>query len=119
MKRMIVVTIALLALGAALAGCAKQQSVTETPGGTRVAISVTEDGFVPAAVHVSAGKPVTLVVTRKTTKTCATELVMADYDIHRELPLGETVEIQFTPRQAGEVRYACGMDMIAGKIVMD
>ena len=119
MRRTTMTTLAPLALVAALAGCAEQPAVTETAAGTRVAISVTEDGFVPAKARVAADKPVTLVVTRKTTKTCATELVMKDYGIHRELPLGETVEIQFTPRQAGEVRYACGMDMIAGKLVVE
>jgi len=31
----------------------------------------------------------------------------------------DTVEISFTPSRASELRYACGMDMIAGKIVVE
>ena len=96
-----------------------EDAVTTTDAGTEVTLYVTSKGFVPANVHVPAGKPVTLRVTRKTDKTCATELVMAAKDIHQALPLNETVEITFTPDAPGELRYACGMDMIAGVITVD
>ncbi len=99
-------------LSSLLAGCGQGSM-----GSGRVELAVTDEGFEPAKVAVVAGKPVTLVVTRKTDKTCATELVLKDYEIRQELPLNQAVEITFTPREAGEIRYACGMDMIAGTIV--
>ncbi len=111
MKRIIAVWIA-GALALTLAGC----SATESKDSNRVTITVTEKGFEPQVVKVSAGKPVTLVVTRSTTKTCATEVVMAEYGINRPLPLGEAVEITFTPKAAGEIHYACAMDMYKGTI---
>ena len=88
-------------------------------GRTRVKITVTPKGFQPAAVSVPAGQAVTLVVTRKTERTCAKELVMSEYGIRQALPLNQPVEITFTPRKRGELRYACGMDMIAGKVVVE
>ena len=103
--------------GLALAGCSGGAASKSAPNGA-VAIRVTEKGFEPAVVKVAAGRPVTLVVTRKTDRTCAKEFVLAEQGIHRELPLGQAVEITFTPAHAGELRYACGMDMIAGKIVV-
>lgn len=96
-----------------------EEAVTVTDAGTEVTLYVTSKGFVPANVHVPAGKPVTLKVTRKTDKTCATELVMASHQINQPLPLDQTVTITFTPTEAGELRYACGMDMIAGTITVD
>ena len=111
-----IATILLVVAAAVIAGCAKQ--VEEQTGDGRIAIALTEKGFEPEVVSVSAGKPVTLVVTRTTTKTCATELVLADYAIRRELPLGQAVEITFTPDKPGELRYACAMDMVAGKVVV-
>jgi len=99
-------------------GCAGGAASRSAPPGA-VAIRVTEKGFEPAAVTVAAGRPVTLVVTRKTDRTCAKEFVLAEQGIHQELPLGRAVEITFTPAHAGELRYACGMDMIAGKIVVE
>jgi plastocyanin domain-containing protein len=95
------------------------EAVKVTEAGTEVTLHVTKDGFVPANVHVAAGKPVTLKVTRKTDATCATELVMAAHGIDQPLPLGEVVTVTFTPDKAGELRYACGMDMIAGTITVD
>ncbi len=100
-----------------LAGCASQSGKSATEGG-RVTIMVTEKGFEPEAVTVAAGKPVTLVVTRTTAKTCATELVMPAHGINQPLPLGQAVEITFTPDKAGELTYACAMDMYKGKVIV-
>ena len=86
----------------------------KTQGAQVVAIEVTGKGFVPDRAAVKAGRPVTLVVTRKTERTCATEIVVKDYGVNQPLPLGQAVEVTFTPKKAGPVRYACGMDMIAG-----
>jgi plastocyanin domain-containing protein len=83
-----------------------------------VQITVTEDGFVPAEVKVKKGEPVKLVVTRKTDRTCATEIVVKDYGVEKKLPLGVPVEVTFTPSRSGKVRYACGMDMISGVLVV-
>lgn len=82
-------------------------------------IAVTSEGFVPARIAVKRGEPVKLVVTRKTDRTCAKEIVIKDYGIQRALPLNEPVTIEFTPEKSGEVRYACGMDMITGVVVVD
>jgi plastocyanin domain-containing protein len=98
---------------AVVAGCGSRGA-----GDGRVAISVTEAGFEPATITVAAGKPVTLLVTRRTYKTCATDLVMPAYHIDRPLPLGRTVEITFTPEKPGELRYACAMGMITGKVIV-
>ena len=79
-----------------------------------VNVTVTRDGFVPAQVAVKQGQPVKLVVTRKVERTCATEIVMKDFGVNQPLPLEQAVTVTLTPRKAGEYRFACGMDMIAG-----
>jgi plastocyanin domain-containing protein len=84
-----------------------------------IEVSVTGEGFVPASIKVKAGQPVTLVVTRKTDRTCATEIVIKDQGINQKLPLNQPVVVAFTPNKAGQLRYACGMDMISGVIVVE
>jgi plastocyanin domain-containing protein len=79
-----------------------------------VELTVTSKGFEPANVKVKAGHPVRLVVTRKTDKTCATELVMDDLGINQPLPLDTPVTVEFTPSESGTLRYACAMDHISG-----
>ena len=93
--------------------------LTTTPksvSGTRIAISVTENGFEPKVVAVPAGKPVTLVVTRHTDETCVRDFVMAERNISKPLPLERPVEITFTPEKPGDLTYACAMDMFRGTV---
>jgi len=85
----------------------------------RVEMAVTSAGFVPAEVKAKVGEQLTLVVTRKTDKTCAKEIVIKDYGINTPLPLDKAVEVALTPKKAGKIRYACAMDMIAGVIVVE
>lgn len=86
----------------------------------KLALAVTEDGFVPARAKVQAGVPLTLEITRKTDATCATAIVLPDQGIQKELPLNQTVAIQFTPKKAGELHYGCAHgQMIAGVLVVE
>jgi len=90
------------------------------PGPSRaIEIAVTSDGFVPANIHVKMGEKVKLVVTRKVERTCATEIVIKDAGINQKLPLNQPVVVELTPKKAGTLRYACGMDMVAGVLVVD
>ncbi len=81
-----------------------------------VEFAVTSAGFVPAHVTVDAGRPVKLVVTRRTDRTCATEIVMKDFGVDRSLPLDRKVEVTVTPAKPGSYRFTCGMGMVAGVI---
>jgi len=83
-----------------------------------VELSVTEKGFEPEKITVKKGEPLHLVVTRKTERTCATEIAIKDLAIRKELPLNKPVPIDFTPQKAGELRYVCGMDMLSGVLLV-
>lgn len=95
-------------------------SLATTTRGDRIAISVTERGFEPDNVSVPGGEPVTLVFTRTTDSTCAKEVVIPidGKSIEKPLPLNEAVAIEVTFAQAGQITYACGMDMVKGTVVV-
>jgi plastocyanin domain-containing protein len=114
MKRILVSVLlaAIVPLGAMAAQAAK------TPG-QRIAIEVTKKAFEPALVSAKAGQPLTLAVTRKVEKTCATEIMVKKLGIRQTLPPGKTVEVRLPPQRPGELRFACGMDMLAGKLVVE
>jgi len=80
--------------------------------GTRVVVQVTEAGFVPATIAGEVGKPLTLVVTRTTDRTCARELVITGLPGKTELPLDRPVEVTYTPTAAGHVPFGCAMGMM-------
>lgn len=91
----------------------------EHTSSSRVVLSVTDQGFTPGRVRVKKDELVTLVITRKTDKTCATAISIPDYDIKRDLPLNEAVTITFTPNKAGELRYSCAMGMLGGVLSVE
>src|SRR6266568_1906422 len=71
-----------------------------------------------AKPNAPAGVPLRLVITRKTDRTCAKEVVIKDLGIDRPLPLDQPVTVDITPKKTGQLRYACGMDMVSGAIVV-
>ena len=85
----------------------------------RVAVEVTADGFTPKEIPAKVGQPITLVVTRKTDLTCARQIVFADMGIEKDLPMNQAVEVTLTPNRQGELRFACDMDMVAGKLIVE
>jgi plastocyanin domain-containing protein len=102
---------ALLAAAIAVAACRDRSAAGEP-----VQITVTRKGYEPWRIEGRKGVPLTLVVTRTTDETCATELVLPEYGIDRKLPLGEPVTITFTPARSGTLRYSCAMKMFQGEI---
>jgi len=99
---------------------AKPGAAAATPAAAGfIEVSVTGDGFVPDKLHVKKGEPVKLLVTRKTDRTCATEIVIPDAGVNQKLPLNQTVLAEFTPKKAGTLKYACAMGHISGVLVVD
>jgi plastocyanin domain-containing protein len=109
--------LALAALSLGLPAAAAEPGPQKKAGKT-VQVTVTDDGFVPDRIEARKGEPLTLVVTRKTERTCATEIVIKEYGINQPLPLDKPVTVAFTPTRSGQVKYVCGMDMIAGTLVI-
>jgi plastocyanin domain-containing protein len=118
----------LLALALAGAVLSAEQGCTQGPGAAplkpgevrTLALSVTEKGYEPSPVTLQQGQPVKLVLTRTTEHTCATEIVLDEYDIHTPLPLNQPVEVTFTPTKTGKLVYGCAMGkMINGVFLVE
>lgn len=103
----------------ALFACNRDHAAPEPAAAQRIDVAVTADGFVPARTRVKVGQPVTLVVTRKVDRTCATDIVIKDYGISKPLPQGAPVEVTFTPTKPGNIRYSCAMDMVFAELVAE
>jgi plastocyanin domain-containing protein len=59
------------------------------------------------------------VVTRTTEQTCATELVIPGSNVRVALPLGVPVSVTFPAPKSGTLRYACGMGMLSGALLVE
>jgi plastocyanin domain-containing protein len=119
-RRHLISIVGIATLAAACQGtmvAAPSPERTTVPQGThRVAVTVDGQGFHPDAISVTAGQPVTVVFTRTTDQTCATEVVFPSLHLRRPLPLNQPVEVALTPT-AGRIAFACGMDTMHGAVV--
>lgn len=79
-----------------------------------IEMKVTEKGFEPSELRVHAGEEVRLRVKRTDARTCATSIEAPGIFPKTKLPLGETVEVVFTPAHAGTFRFGCPMSQHIG-----
>lgn len=84
----------------------------------RATVSVNQNGYQPSSLRLKRGVSARLTFVRRTEQTCATEVVFPDYGIRRELPLNQAVVISLIPKKAGEFTFACGMNMVRGKLIV-
>lgn len=83
-----------------------------------VNVRLTEKGYEPSSIKLRMGVPARITFIRKVEASCGTEVVIADYGIKRELPLNQAVTVEFTPDKTGEILFACGMNMLKGKLIV-
>lgn len=84
-----------------------------------VNVAVGSDNFDPSRIRLAAGTPVRLLFTRTSDETCATQIKLPAFDIGPvDLPLNETVTVEFTPTEAGDFAFVCGMDMQEGALMV-
>ena len=122
-KPLLALTLAAAVLSAEQ-GCTKNaESAPSAPAGKpgeprTLALSVTEKGYEPSPVTLQQGQPVKLVLTRTTEQTCATEIVLDEYNINTPLPLNQPVEVAFTPTKTGKLVYGCAMGKMINGVFM-
>ena len=90
---------------------------SRAPAAAGSPVTVSERGFEPSRVALTPGAPARLTFVRTTDATCATEVVFPELKIRQPLPLHQPVTVELPARDAGEVTFACGMDMVKGVAV--
>jgi plastocyanin len=95
------------------------ESIPEPIPGDAIAVKVSKSGYEPARINLSAGKKVKLAFQRIDAENCGSKVVFKSLNIERNLPVGKTVIIEFTPDQTGEIGFACEMGMYKGILVVN
>jgi RND family efflux transporter MFP subunit len=97
---------------------AGRDSMPTGMGMQEASVTVNDAGFDPQRLMLKAGIPARITFTRTSDKTCATAVVFPVLNMRRDLPLKQPVAIEFTPDKAGEIAFACGMNMLKGVAVV-
>lgn len=87
-------------------------------GGVQQIDVVVKGGYSPSTIAVRAGTPVRLMFDRRESGECSSHVVFSDFGIDRTLPAFETTPVEFTPEHPGEYEFACGMNMLHGKLIV-
>ncbi len=93
----------------------KEQEVVATSDPIDI---IVDGGYQPEVISVPKGKTTKLNFTSKDPLSCLEEVVLSDFKIKKYLPLNEKVTIEITPKESGEYRFECGMNMFHGKLIV-
>ena len=84
-----------------------------------IKITVSSKGYEPSSFNVKKDQLVKLAFNRLDVNNCGGEVVFPKLNIRKPLPVGETVIVEFTPSEAGDLAFSCGMGMLKGKVVVN
>ncbi len=83
-----------------------------------IPINVSAGGYTPARIELRKGVPAVLAFSRPQAGNCGGTVVIPGLKLRRDLPVGSTVLVRFTPTETAEIPFTCGMGMMQGLIVV-
>jgi hypothetical protein len=98
-------------------GAGQIAQTPQVPSGATL-IKVSGSGYEPSTIQAKAGQPMKLAFFRVDAQNCGRIVRFPDLGIERELPPGQTVVIEVTPRKTGPLGFSCGMNMMKGELLV-
>ena len=102
-----------------LAACKHDAKKADALPPGAVAVTVDDHGFSPSSVTFKKGAPASLVFTRTTDDTCATEVVFPELNVKKPLPKGTPVKIDVPTDKDQKLTFQCGMGMYKSSVVVN
>ncbi len=94
----------------------KKSRMAELVDGVQVVEVTVKGGYSPDVIRVAAGVPVRMLFDRQESGDCTSRVVFADFGVNQTLPAYGTTAVEFVPKEPGEYEFACGMNMIRGRL---
>lgn len=98
---------------------AKGVRAAVTSGGYQEQMVLVKGGYTPDVIVVEAGKPVRLNFVRQESASCSDTVLLPAFNKSAKLPDGETVPVEFLPKEPGEFEFACPMGMFRGTLIVE
>lgn len=90
-----------------------------TSGGYQEQMVLVKGGYTPDVIVVEAGKPVRLNFVRQESVACSEMVLLPAFNKSATLPEGQTVPVEFLPKDRGEFEFSCQMGMFRGKLIVE
>ncbi len=94
----------------------KKSSRAQLNDGLQEVTVTVKGGYSPDFIEVQQGVPVRLVFDRQESGDCSSHVVFPDFKVNAALPAYASTAVEFLPTEAGEFGFACGMNMIRGRL---
>ncbi len=94
----------------------KKSRLAELVDGVQVVAVTVKGGYSPDVIRVAAGVPVRMLFDRQESGDCTSRVVFADFGVNQTLPAFGTTAVEFVPKEPGDYEFACGMNMIRGRL---
>ena len=118
--------IAVVAGGLALTGLLgwfffgpKKAHSADLVGNVQEVTVTVKGGYSPDQVRVRQGVPLRIVFDRQESGECTSRVVFPDFALNRSLSAYAQTTVELLPDRAGEFGFACGMNMIHGKLIVE
>ena len=98
---------------------AKGVRAAVTSGGFQEQMVLVKGGYTPDVIVVEAGKPVRLNFVRQESASCSEMVLLPAFNKSAKLPEGQTVPVEFLPKDRGEFEFSCQMGMFRGKLIVE
>jgi plastocyanin domain-containing protein len=98
---------------------AKGTRAAVTGGGYQEQMVLVKGGYTPDVIVVEAGKPVRLNFVRQESASCSEMVLLPAFNKSATLPEGQTVPVEFLPKDRGEFEFSCQMGMFRGKLIVE
>lgn len=93
--------------------------VAKESGGVQEFEILVKGVYSPSVIKAAAGRAVRIKFRREETTECSRYVNFPDFKIRKELPEGQTVAIEFMPKETGEFMFTCDMSMYRGRLIVE
>ena len=90
----------------------------ESRGVQKATVTVQDGKYSPSTIEVKKGKPVQITFKGGKNMGCGATIEFKTLKQTKTVTKGKSVTFSFTPTSVGEIKFACSMDMIRGKVVV-
>ena len=97
----------------------RKVSSAEMVGGRQEVHVTVKGGYAPNLVRVKQGVPLRILFDRQETGECTSQVVFADFGVTKALPAFATTAVDLVPDRAGDFGFACGMNMVHGRLLVE
>jgi heme/copper-type cytochrome/quinol oxidase subunit 2 len=85
----------------------------------KIEMMITPTGYSPNVIKVKKGVPVELNITNPGDNSCFSTFMMPDFGLNNVNLKAGTTKLSFTPDEAGQYTFSCGMNMFKGTVIVE